>query len=59
MIDCYRDSSVLHHIGVSLHDSWQALCAGKPLEAGRHLFTRANAGSLHALAEEFAWIVKL
>jgi len=31
MIDCYRDSSLLHHVGVSLHDAWHAFKRGNRL----------------------------
>ena len=58
MIDCYRDSSVMQHIGVSLHDSYQALRAGRVGQAVKALATRSNAGSLRALLEELPWLLR-
>jgi MoaA/NifB/PqqE/SkfB family radical SAM enzyme len=59
MIDCYRDSSLLHHIGISLHDSWQELKRGRPVNAVRKLATRANRDSLLSVLEDFFWIMKV
>jgi len=58
MIDCYRDSSVMQHIGVSLHDSYQALRAGHVGRAVKALATRSNAGSLRAVMEELPWLLR-
>ena len=59
MIDCYRDSSLLHHIGVSLHDSWTELKQGRPIGAYKKLATRANRDSLLSVLEDVAWIMKV
>jgi MoaA/NifB/PqqE/SkfB family radical SAM enzyme len=58
MIDCYRDSSVMQHVGVSLHDSYQALRAGQVGKAVKTLATRSNAGSLRAILEELPWLIR-
>ncbi len=42
MIDCYRDSSVLHSPAVSLHDAWRNAKQGKLLTAARQLFDSRN-----------------
>ena len=46
MIDCYRDSSVMHHIGVSVHDSYQAFKQGKVGEGFKAL-GRKEIGRAH------------
>jgi MoaA/NifB/PqqE/SkfB family radical SAM enzyme len=58
MIDCYRDSSVMQHIGVSLHDAYQALGSGHPLKAVKALATRSNLGSIRAIFEELPWLLR-
>ena len=52
MIDCYRDASLMHAIGITLSDSWQALKRGKMLAAVEPLLRKQNIASLHALCEE-------
>jgi MoaA/NifB/PqqE/SkfB family radical SAM enzyme len=42
MIDCYRDSSVLHHPAVSLQDAWQKAKRGRLLAAANHLLDGRN-----------------
>jgi len=59
MIDCFRDASVLHHIGISLSDAFQSLRLGKPSEAIKALFRKGNLGSIRALLEELRWIVRI
>ncbi len=56
MIDCYRDSSLLHHIGISLHDAWQELRHKRPLSAVKKLATRASRDSLLSVIEDIVWI---
>ncbi|MFO1035246.1 MAG: radical SAM protein [Geminicoccaceae bacterium] len=58
MINCYRDSSLMQHVAVSMHDAWTAAKSGKIGEAGRHLAKRSNLDSLRAVAEEFGWLVR-
>ncbi len=59
MIDCYRDSSLLHHVGVSIHDFWTELRDGRPIGAVKKLATRANRDSLLSVLENVSWIVKV
>ncbi len=58
MIDCYRDSSVMQYIGVSVHDAYQALRAGQFGQAVRALARPANLGSLRAVVEELPWLLR-
>jgi MoaA/NifB/PqqE/SkfB family radical SAM enzyme len=58
MIDCYRDSSVMHHIGVSLHDSYQAFKHGKPAEGFKALARKGNLGSIGSVLEELPWLLR-
>jgi MoaA/NifB/PqqE/SkfB family radical SAM enzyme len=58
MIDCYRDSSAMQYIGVSIHDTYQALRAGKMGQAARALARPANLGSLRAVIEELPWLLR-
>jgi hypothetical protein len=58
MIDCYRDSSVMHHIGVSLHDSYQAFKSGKPVEGFKALGRKGNLGSIGSVLEELPWLLR-
>jgi MoaA/NifB/PqqE/SkfB family radical SAM enzyme len=57
-IDCYRDSSVMQHIAVSVHDAYQALRRGRMAEAGRALTRQGNLGSLRAVTEELPWLLR-
>ncbi len=59
MIDCYRDASVLHHIGISFYDAVQCLRSGRPVKAVKALLRKGNKGSLRALWEELRWIVRI
>ena len=58
MIDCYRDSSVMQYIGVSVHDAYQAVRAGKLGQAAKALARPANLGSLRAILEELPWLLR-
>ena len=60
MIDCYRDSSVMQHIGaVSLHDSYQAFKKGKVAGEGfKALGRKGNLGSIGAVLEELPWLLR-
>ena len=59
MIDCFRDASVLHHIGISFSDAFQSLCLGKPSEAIKALVRKGNLGSIRALLEQLQWIIRI
>ncbi|MGE4064361.1 MAG: hypothetical protein AB7E79_13425, partial [Rhodospirillaceae bacterium] len=58
MIDCYRDSSVMHHIGVSLHDSYQAFKRGRVGDGVKALTRKGNLGSIGSVLEELPWLLK-
>jgi MoaA/NifB/PqqE/SkfB family radical SAM enzyme len=58
MIDCYRDSSVMQHIAVSAHDSWQALKKGRVGEGLAALTRTGNMGSIGSVLEELPWILR-
>jgi hypothetical protein len=56
MIDCYRDNSVMQHIGMAVSDGFNAVARGQFGEAGRHWFNPANLASLKAVMEDApAW----
>ena len=57
MINCYRDSSLLQQIGVSVHDAYQALRKGNLLEGAKALTRPGNLDSLRAVMEELPWIL--
>lgn len=59
MSDCYRDSSVLLHVAVSLGDAIGHLKQGHPVKAMRALLTRSNAQSLKALIQEWGTVKDL
>ena len=58
MIDCYRDSSVMQHIGMSVHDSYQAFKKGDVVEGVKALTRKGNLGSLGSVLEELPWLLK-
>ena len=58
MINCYRDSSLMQNIAVSLHDAYQSFKKGKVLEGSRALTRKGNLDSLRAVAEELPWILR-
>jgi MoaA/NifB/PqqE/SkfB family radical SAM enzyme len=59
MMDCYRDSSVLQHVAVSVSDSLQAVRKGRMGEAARALFNRPNLTSLQSVLENARWIARM
>ncbi|WP_193194488.1 radical SAM protein [Nostoc sp. MG11] len=59
MIDCYRDSSVMQHIGVSVSDGVQAAAKGKFKQAWKHWFNHNNLVSLKAVWEQATWLRRL
>jgi MoaA/NifB/PqqE/SkfB family radical SAM enzyme len=58
MIDCYRDSSVMQHAAVSLHDSYQAFKSGRVADGFKALGRKGNLGSLGAVMEELPWLLR-
>lgn len=59
MIDCYRDSSVMQHVGVAVSDGMQAAAKGQFFTAGKHWFNRKNLVSLKAVWEQVSWLRQL
>jgi MoaA/NifB/PqqE/SkfB family radical SAM enzyme len=58
MIDCYRDSSTMHHIGMSVSDAYRALKAGRPGQAVGVLATKSALSSLRSILEELPWLLR-
>ena len=58
MINCYRDSSLMQHIAVSVHDAYQSVKQGKLLDATKALTRKGNLESLRAVMEELPWIMR-
>jgi MoaA/NifB/PqqE/SkfB family radical SAM enzyme len=58
MINCYRDSSLMQHVAVSLHDAYDAFRHGKIGAGAKALARRENIDSLRAVAEELPWILR-
>jgi MoaA/NifB/PqqE/SkfB family radical SAM enzyme len=52
MIDCYRDDSVMQHIGVVISDGVAAAASGRVDKALRHWFDGRNLTSIKAVLEE-------
>jgi MoaA/NifB/PqqE/SkfB family radical SAM enzyme len=58
MIDCYRDSSVMQHVGISVHDAYQSFKRGIFREVAVALARKGNLGSVHAVLEQLPWLMK-
>ena len=58
MINCYRDSSLMQNIAVSMHDAYQSYRKGKLVEGTKALTRKGNLDSLRAVAEELPWILR-
>jgi hypothetical protein len=56
MIDCFRDSSVMQHAGVSVADALHEIRAGHPWRATKRLARRSNVESLRAAFGNRRWI---
>jgi MoaA/NifB/PqqE/SkfB family radical SAM enzyme len=59
MMDCYRDSSVMQHIAVSVSDGLKSLQAGNVNQAFRDWFNDKNLLSLKSVIEEAKWLPRL
>lgn len=59
MMDCYRDSSVMQHIAISISDGIRALAKGNVLKAFQYWFNRNNWISLKSVMEEAKWFSRL
>jgi MoaA/NifB/PqqE/SkfB family radical SAM enzyme len=58
MIDCYRDSSVLQHIGVSVHDAYQSFRRGGLRDGAAALARKGNFASVYAGLEQLPWLLR-
>ena len=52
MIDCYRDNSVMQHVGVAVSDGVGAVMKGQLSVAWTHWFDRRNVASIKAVLED-------
>ena len=57
-IDCYRDSSVMQHIGVSAHEAYKAVRRGDLAGGARALTRRGDLCSIRAVMEELLWLLR-
>ncbi len=55
MIDCYRDASVMQHVGVAVGDAMAHLRQGRLGAAAKALFTRQVLDSLKSVLETRPW----
>ena len=58
MINCYRDSSLMQNIAVSMQDAYQSVKQGKLVDAAKALTRKGNLDSLRAVVEELPWIMR-
>ena len=58
MINCYRDSSLMQHVAVNLHDSYQAFKRGDVKGGAKALAKKTNVDSIRAVMEDLPWITK-
>lgn len=56
MIDCYRDASVLHSVGMALYDARSELAAGRPVQAARRVLNQDVLQAARSLLEDIRWI---
>jgi MoaA/NifB/PqqE/SkfB family radical SAM enzyme len=59
MMDCYRDSSVMQHIAISVSDGLKAAKKGNFSQFWRDVFHENNLISLQAVMEEARWLPRL
>ncbi|MEW6545155.1 MAG: radical SAM protein [Nitrospirota bacterium] len=58
MINCYRDTSLMQHIAVSVHDAYVSIQGGRLRDAVGALTRPGNLASIRAVLEELPWIVR-
>jgi hypothetical protein len=58
MIKCYRDTSLMQHIAVSVRDSYQAFRKGQVVEGVKALIQQKILDSLRAVIEEVPWSLR-
>jgi MoaA/NifB/PqqE/SkfB family radical SAM enzyme len=56
MMDCYRDSSIMHYVAVSASDAYHNLREGKLIAAAKNVFDRRNLTSIRAIWDDRKWI---
>jgi MoaA/NifB/PqqE/SkfB family radical SAM enzyme len=56
MIDCFRDSSVMQHVGVNVADAIRDVRGGRLLRAAGRVLRRSNLTSLRSALENRRWI---
>ncbi|MCE5314330.1 MAG: radical SAM protein [Armatimonadota bacterium] len=56
MIDCYRDASVLHEVGMALYDARRSLLCGRPDRALCRLLNANTYQAAKSVVEELKWI---
>ena len=56
MIDCYRDGSALHYLGLAAHDAARDLRRGNVIAALSRFCNRAAVSSARSVLEEIRWI---
>lgn len=59
MIDCYRDASVLHYLGIALYDARQDISKGNLIKAVTRLFNKPAYHSGKSITQDLKWIKKL
>ncbi len=59
MIDCYRDASVMQHVGVSLSDALAHARGGRWRTAAKTVFNRSVLDSMKSVLEGLGWINRL
>ena len=59
MIDCYRDASVLHYIGMALCDAGQEIAKGNIAKSIARLLNRSAYQSAKSVVQDATWVRKL
>jgi MoaA/NifB/PqqE/SkfB family radical SAM enzyme len=59
MMDCFRDPSVMHHLGISFQNAYLWLRMLQIAKAVKALTKKSNIASLGAILEELSWIVRI
>ncbi|MCE5324173.1 radical SAM protein [bacterium] len=59
MIDCYRDASVLHEVGMAIYDAKCSLVNGHPGKAAVRFFNINTFEAVKSVLEDMSWIRRL
>jgi hopanoid biosynthesis associated radical SAM protein HpnJ len=59
MIDCYRDASVLHEVGIAMYDAKNHMKNGHLSEAFPRIFNMTTYLAIKSVLEEIKWIKKI